>query len=68
MSGETKEIYVTEKEAARELAMSVDWLRKRRRLRQPPSFCKFGNAVRYPLSGLNLWASSQRQELSNQGK
>jgi hypothetical protein len=57
------EVYVKEKEAARELGMSVDWLRKRRRLKLPPEFHKFGVAVRYTRSGLNRFASGQKQEV-----
>jgi hypothetical protein len=61
---QTSESYITEKEAARELGMSVDWLRKRRRLKQPPAFCKFGAAVRYPLSSLTSWADSKKRDFS----
>ena len=56
--------YLNEKEAAQELGMSVDWLRKRRRLRQGPPFVRFGRAVRYSRSGLDVWAAAQREEVT----
>jgi hypothetical protein len=50
----SQEVYLTRKEAARELRMSQGYLDKQRRLGRGPDFCRFGRSIRISRSSLNL--------------
>ena len=52
--------YLEEREVAKILGVSVQALRNRRFLGQPPAYVKFGRSVRYLLDDIIAWAESQR--------
>lgn len=56
-----REPYITTREAAEFLGLSVATLNKWRVIGLGPAYFKLGKAVRYRLSELEEWASSQRK-------
>jgi len=54
--------FITEKQAARHLALSISLLQKQRHLQQGPPYYKIGRAVRYYLPDLIAFAESHRIE------
>jgi len=51
---------LTEREAARELRMSVYWVRAQRRLGAGPPYYRLGRAIRYTRTDLAAWLTAQR--------
>jgi len=51
--------YVTEKEAAALLGVSVDTLRRLRKTGTGPVSARFGRCVRYPRAAFTAWAEAQ---------
>lgn len=57
-AGEYVDRYLTEKEAAQVMGLSVNTLRNKRHLREGPSYAKLGRAVRYSLSQIMAYMES----------
>jgi hypothetical protein len=51
---------LTERDAARYIAMSVHYLRQRRVHGGGPSFLRFGRSIRYELRDLEAWLAGHR--------
>lgn len=58
---EYTETMLNEKETSLFIKMSRSWLRQARMKGTGPKFCKFGRAVRYPLSELSTWIESKHR-------
>jgi excisionase family DNA binding protein len=54
--------WVTTKQAAEHLGVSVQHLRRMRINRNGPPCSPYGRGYRYPLDGLNHWAAHQGDE------
>ncbi|MBW4961557.1 helix-turn-helix domain-containing protein [Sulfitobacter sp. CW3] len=75
-NGSVPTSFLSEKQAADYLNMSVSWLRKCRDLGTGPLWMKFGNSVRYPKDALleyvqqstRNFTSEQPSPLSGQGQ
>lgn len=64
----SKPRYLTEKELAAQLAVSVKWLQKKRLNGGGIPYVKFGNAVRYAVSAVAEYeAAATRTSTSDQG-
>ena len=57
----SREFFLTPKQAARILNLSVSWLAKRRLAGDGPPYVKLGGAVRYPEAALQQWMKSQQR-------
>jgi predicted DNA-binding transcriptional regulator AlpA len=53
--------YLTERELAERLSLSVQFLRRRRARREPPHYAKFGESVRYPIDAIEAFEASAVQ-------
>ncbi len=51
-------LYLDEKQLAERLGLSVKFLRRRRDLRLPPEYAKFGNRVRYPIKSVEAFEAA----------
>ncbi len=56
-----EKLFLTEKEMADRLNLSVAWLRKRRISGDGPVFCKIGKLVRYPCAENESYAQGLRR-------
>ena len=52
--------YITEKEAAKLLSLSIQTLRNRRSNCKPPIYYKFGRSVRYSIEDLTQYARDRQ--------
>jgi hypothetical protein len=60
--------WLTEQQAAERLNMSVKWLQKRRVTGEPPTYAKFGSAIRYSFDALQEFEQScTRTSTSDKG-
>lgn len=61
-------MYVTERQAAERLGLSVDVLRRWRSAGSPPRFYKFGGSVRYALADLEAFEEAAAQTSTKEPK
>ncbi len=64
--GSLEPFFVAEKQAAAFLNVSVGFLRKCRSNGTGPEWVKFGNSVRYPISGLSQYVEKSRRYFTGQ--
>ncbi|WP_408015368.1 helix-turn-helix domain-containing protein [Ruegeria haliotis] len=58
--------FLSEKQAASYLNMSVQWLRKCRSNGTGPTWMKFGQAIRYPVAGLEYYISQSNRKFTGE--
>ena len=58
--------FLKEKQAANHMAVSVQWLRKRRANGDGPEWVKFSGAVRYPIAALEDYIQASRRRFTGE--
>jgi hypothetical protein len=68
-AAQVRKAYLTERELAQRLAVSVKWLQKMRLIGGGVPFCKIGSAVRYPIGEIEKFeAAALRKSTSDPGR
>ena len=65
-SGPVPTSFLSEKQAADYLNMSISWLRKCRDLGTGPEWMKFGNSVRYPKEALLAYVQESSRNFTGE--
>jgi len=66
LTGKITRAYLSEKEVATYLDLSVNWLRKCRNNGTGPAWVKFEGCIRYPIADLQKYIKASRREFTGQ--